>query len=121
MANKSLNNSLDAHFSKVKGGTIKTPRKKVERKQYLKHIWKSFLSGLKTIKNYFFPSPSYEQATFSGQGIAVVAAFDNGIKKHVKMFLNIFKKKKRTTKAVIEEKPDIDMSTVNKVIKNNRL
>src|SRR5210317_1277944 len=104
MANKSLNNSLDAHLSKVRGGTVTVKKKKEKTTNPFLTAWKSFVSGVKKIKHYFFAPPSYEQTTLSGQGVAVVSAIDRGFKKHVKMLFASFKKKTaKKEKEIVED------------------
>jgi uncharacterized protein YegL len=106
----------------MKDGLIKVVKKNEKRDaSAFKSAWLSIVSFVKKIKNYFLSPPSYEQATLSGQGIAVVTAIDNGFKKHWKMLIGGVKTKTAKKVPEVIEEPDMDMSEVQKVMNNNKL
>lgn len=131
MVNKSLYASLDAHLDKVKGSaeekstTVKNVALKKVKKTKTKKPKGKFYMHLEKIKNYLFPGTVFEEFDLTNlTDSAVVKTVDQGIHKHIKLVKKHLKTKFNKTETIQEEvyeEPDLDVSKVNAVIKNNRI
>lgn len=124
MVNKSLNDSLDAHFDKLNSGEvpIKVPKEK-KKKQKKERKENLLVMHLKKIKNYLFPGVQFESVDISEYGTTVVSAVDKGIKYHFKLIKSKFKSavSKKKVEEEKSEPEDVDVSLIKDVIKHNKI
>jgi hypothetical protein len=116
MASKSLNHSLDSHFTKVKSGIASFKPKKEARS-----LWKKIKALFKKCKNYLLPPPEFETTYIDNSGTTVVTRKPTGILAH----LDIFKIKlhhRKQEKIKKKQGPEsIDMSKVEEVMNSGKL
>ena len=126
MANKGLNDALDAHMSKVKGADPlleeKTP--KLKKPRVRKEHFPTFRRWFKRTKEYFFPSVEFQYQEIDDNSPTIVERIDKGIYAHIHKIQGYFSSKKEMKRVEQEYDPepeDVDMSQVQEVMRNNKL
>lgn len=116
MANRSLNESLDMHFDKVKQGLTNFKPKK----QAIS-FWQKCKALAKKVKDYFFPQPEYETTYIDESGATVVTKKHTGIFAHLNLFKEKQKKKKQEKIKKAQGPEEIDISKVQEVMNSGKL
>jgi len=116
MANKSLNESLDSHFNKVKDGiTSFKPKKQAIS------LWEKIKAFCLKCKNYILPPPEFETTYIDESGTTVVTKKYTGILAHLNLFKTKVKKRKEERLKEAQGPEEIDMSKVQEVMDTGKL
>ena len=115
MVNKSLNESLDSHFTKVKEGlSLK------KSKESVTSLWSKIRSLFRKISHYFFPPTEFETTYIDSSGTTIVKKKHVGIYAHIDMMKQKMHLKKEEKKKRNAPPETVDIEKVQAVIRESK-
>ena len=122
MANKALNESLDAHFEKVQGTPVSNTKPSVKKQP--KKRQSNLPAFITRLREYLFPTIEFETQDINDKTLTIVERVDKGIHQHInklKEYLASFSSKKVEEKEKEEEPEDVDISKVKEVMRTDKV